>query len=151
MTAGAVETPYAGLATRTLAFAVDAAVINATAVVVGAVIALCVSVLHLPSDIRHALVAIGGAAYVVWCVAYFVVFWSTAEQTPGDRVMRVRVLATRAGDGALKPRQALLRFVALVLAAIPLLAGIWMMLWDSRRRGLHDRMAHTVVVFEPRR
>jgi uncharacterized RDD family membrane protein YckC len=65
--------------------------------------------------------------------------------------MRVRVLGTRAGDGALKPRQALLRFVALVLAAIPLLAGIWMMLWDSRRRGLHDRMAHTVVVFEPRR
>jgi uncharacterized RDD family membrane protein YckC len=37
----------------------------------------------------------------------------------------------------------------MILAAIPLLAGYFMVLFDDRRRGLHDRMAHTVVVDAP--
>ena len=34
----------------------------------------------------------------------------------------------------------------MILAAIPLLAGYFMVLFDDRRRGLHDRLARTVVV-----
>ena len=37
----------------------------------------------------------------------------------------------------------------MVLAAIPLLAGYLMVLFDDRRRGLHDRLARTVVVDVP--
>jgi uncharacterized RDD family membrane protein YckC len=36
-----------------------------------------------------------------------------------------------------------------ILAAIPLLAGFLMMLWDDRRRCLQDRLARTVVVYAP--
>jgi uncharacterized RDD family membrane protein YckC len=50
------------------------------------------------------------------------------------------------------------RFVGMIIAAIPLFAGYLMILVDDRRRGLHDRLAGTVVVFlsgaernEPRR
>jgi uncharacterized RDD family membrane protein YckC len=42
-----------------------------------------------------------------------------------------------------------LRFAALLLAALPLLLGFALILVDPRRRGLHDRIARTVVVDAP--
>jgi len=92
------------------------------------------------------IAAVLGAAYVAWGVGYFVFFWSSTGQNPGDRVMCVKVIDGR-NRGPLKPRRALLRFIGLVLAALPLLAGIVIMLWDDRRRCLHDRLARTVVVY----
>lgn len=53
------------------------------------------------------------------------------------------------GRGRLKPRRALLRFVALCAGAAALLAGIVIMLWDDRRRCFHDRVARTLVVYAP--
>jgi uncharacterized RDD family membrane protein YckC len=142
----AVSDGYAGLVTRALAMSLDALVINATAVLVGVVVGLCLSVLHLPSGVDVAIAAVTGALWLIWTVGYFVFFWSSGGQTPGDRAMHIRVVDAR-GDGALKPRRALLRFVGLILAVIPLLAGILMMLWDDRRRCLQDRLARTVVVY----
>jgi len=135
---------YVGVVTRTLAFAVDAAIINAVAVLTAAVIALALSVLSLGNDLEAALVAIGGVAYVLWSVGYFVGFWSTTGQTPGARLLRFRVCTYAMGP--LKPRRALLRFAGLVLAAIPLFAGFLPILFDDRRRGLQDILARTVVV-----
>jgi uncharacterized RDD family membrane protein YckC len=139
---------YAGIVTRSLAFAMDALIINAVALITGVVVGLCLSILHLPSELITVLAAIGGAVWVLWTVAYFTFFWSSTGQTPGNRVMRIRVVDGRGGD-PLKPRRALLRFAGLVVAAIPLLAGIWIMLWDRRRRCLQDRVARTLVVYEP--
>jgi uncharacterized RDD family membrane protein YckC len=135
---------YVGLVTRTLAFALDAAIINLVAVLTAAVFGLALSVLSLPSDLEKVLVVIGGAVYVLWSVGYFVGFWSTTGQTPGARAFRFRV---RTGDfGPLKPRRALVRFGAMLLAAIPLFAGFLPIVIDERRRGLHDMIARTVVV-----
>jgi uncharacterized RDD family membrane protein YckC len=82
---------------------------------------LIVSVLHLPKDVRTVLLAIGGAISILWTSGYFVVFWSTTGQTPGNRMMRFKVVA--AGGERLKARRALLRCFGLLLAALPLLAG----------------------------
>jgi uncharacterized RDD family membrane protein YckC len=136
--------PYAGLVTRALAFALDVALIDAIAIVTAAVVALGVSALKLPHDVRTIVVAAGGAAYVVWSVGYFVTFWATTGQTPGSRVLRIRVRA--AGGGPVRPRRGLLRFAGLLLAALPLFAGFLLILVDDRRRGLQDRLARTVVV-----
>jgi uncharacterized RDD family membrane protein YckC len=142
------RTEYEGLVTRGTAFALDAAAINVAAVIVGAAIGVSVSVLSLPSDVDNALIAIGGVAYVVWTILYFVTFWSTTGQTPGDRLMAIRVC--RADDRAtLHPARATLRLGALVLAAIPLFAGFLPILFDDRRRGIHDMIAGTVVVSAP--
>lgn len=135
---------YVGLVTRTLAFALDAAVLNAVAVVTAAVVTLALSVVPVSDDVEKVLAAVGGALYVLWSVGYFVTFWSTTGQTPGNRVLRIQVRT--ASGGRLRPRRALLRFVALTIAVLPLLAGILLILFDDRRRGLHDRMARTVVV-----
>ena len=138
---------YQGLVTRAIAFAVDAAIVNLIALVVGVGVGLALSILTIHDSLEVVLVAVGGAAFVLWTVGYFVVFWSTTGQTPGNRLMQVRVLGD---DGErLRPRRALLRFGGLVLAALPLFAGFLPVLVDDRRRGLHDMLARTIVVRAP--
>ncbi|HMJ34244.1 MAG TPA: RDD family protein [Baekduia sp.] len=139
---------YAGLVTRTVAYVLDAAVINLVAFVVGAAAALALSIFDLSNALQTAVTATLAAVYVLWAIAYFAAFWSTTGQTPGARVMRIRVVDAHGGRG-LKPRRALVRVAGLVLATIPLFAGFLMMLWDRRRRCLQDRLARTVVVHAP--
>jgi uncharacterized RDD family membrane protein YckC len=139
---------YVGLVTRAIAFAVDAAIVDLVALVVGVGLGLALSILSISDDLQIVLLACGGAAFVVWTVAYFAVFWSTTGQTPGNRLLHIRVCGEE--DGAvLSLRRSLLRFGALLLAALPLLAGFLTVLVDDRRRGLHDMLAGTVVVGVP--
>jgi uncharacterized RDD family membrane protein YckC len=136
---------YVGLVTRTIAFALDAAVINLVALGVGVAVGLAVSILDMPSGAEDALVALGGVAWFLWSAGYFVVCWSTTGQTPGDRLLRIRVGA--ADDLApLSVGRAVVRLIGLTLAAIPLFAGFLPILVDDRRRGLHDMLAGSVVV-----
>jgi uncharacterized RDD family membrane protein YckC len=139
---------YEGLVTRAIAFAVDAALINLAAILVGLAVGLAASVLGTSAELDKALLAIGGVAFAIWTAAYFVTFWSTTGQTPGNRLMQIRVC--RADDGAApRPFKALQRLIWLVLAALPLFAGLLPILVDDRRRGLHDMLAGTVVVDAP--
>ena len=139
---------YAGLVTRSIAFALDGLVVNGAAAIVGVTVGLGLSVLHLPEDADKVIAAVLAGLWLLWSIGYFVFFWSSTGQTPGSRVMRIRVIDGR-GRAALKPRRALLRVVGLYLAAIPLLAGYLMMLWDDRGRCLQDRLARTLVVYAP--
>lgn len=139
---------YVGLVTRVLAFAIDAALVNAVAILTTAIVNLIVSVVTVPQQLRAFAIAAAGTAYVLWVAGYFVTFWATTGQTPGSRVLRIRVAP--ASGGRLLPRRALLRLLGLMLAAIPLFAGFVPILLDDRRRGLHDMLARTVVVEAPR-
>ena len=61
--------------------------------------------------------------------------------------MQIRVVSS-AGD-RVKPRWAVVRFVGVLLAALPLFAGFVPILFDARRRGFQDWLAHTAVVNAP--
>jgi uncharacterized RDD family membrane protein YckC len=136
---------YQGLVTRGIAFTIDAAVVNIVAVVVAAAAALIVSALSLPDSLDKVLVAGGAWLFLLWSAAYFVTFWSSTGQTPGDRVMKIQVV--RAEDGTLlRPRRSLLRLAGVMLAALPLFLGFLPILLSKRRRGLHDMIAGSVVV-----
>src|SRR3954447_8342202 len=135
---------YVGLVTRAIAFGLDAALINGVAILTAALAVLTLSVVDVPKALDTFAVAAGAALYVLWGIGYFVTFWSTTGQTPGNRAMRIRVQAS--SGGRLRPRRALLRFVGLTLAALPLLAGFLVILVAARRRGLQDWLARTVVV-----
>jgi uncharacterized RDD family membrane protein YckC len=137
---------YTGLVTRAIGFGIDAVIIDLAALIVTAIVALALNLFNIPSEIDTALAALGAVVFLAWSAAYFVTFWSTTGQTPGARIMRFRVLAPGAKGGHISPRRALVRLLAMILAAIPLLAGYFMVLFDDRRRGLHDRLARTVVV-----
>jgi uncharacterized RDD family membrane protein YckC len=135
-TAHAPDLRFAGLATRVVSFVVDAALITVVDVVVGVGAALILSFLHIPHELRTILAVIGAVAFVVGSILYFVIFWSTTGQTPGARVMQIRVASADAGR--VKPRWAVVLF-----------AGFVPILFDSRRRGFQDWLARTTVVEAP--
>ncbi len=92
------------------------------------------------------LAALAGAGWLIFLAGYAVLFWSTAGQTPGMRVTRLRL---EAPDG--RPPgvgRSLLRFAATVVALAPFGAGLVPVLFDRRRRALQDLAARTVVVRE---
>ena len=141
------STAYVGLATRVFSFAIDAVIINVVAIFAEVGGALVLSLLHLPSHVKTVIVAVGGAAYILWTIGYFVAFWSGTGQTPGARVLQIRVVT--AAGGKLKPRQAVLRCLGVFLAALPLFLGFVPILYDAKRRGFQDRLARTLVIEAP--
>jgi uncharacterized RDD family membrane protein YckC len=136
---------YQGLVTRAIAFVIDAAVVNLVAVVVAAAVALIVSALSLPDSLDTALYAAGAWLFLLWSAAYFVMFWSSTGQTPGNHVMQIKVVRVKDG-GTLRPWRALLRLFGLMVAALPLFLGFLPILLNERRRGLQDAIAGSVVV-----
>ena len=88
---------YTGIVTRGIAFAIDALMIQLVAIAVAGTAALILSVLSPSNNVNTVIAAIGGVAYVLWLVGYFVVFWSTTGQTPGNRLLEIRVC--READG----------------------------------------------------
>jgi uncharacterized RDD family membrane protein YckC len=136
---------YAGIATRALALATDGALSAAIFMSVVGVSALVASLVGglRPAWLVGALLACG---WSLVAGTYFIVFWSTAGQTPGMKLLRLRV-RTGTADG--KPPslgRSLVRFVGLVLAIVPFFIGFVPVLLTDRRRGLPDLLAGTVVV-----
>ena len=137
---------YAGLVTRALGLATDAALTIVLYMSVVGVAALVASVAGglRPAWIAGALLAFG---WILVVAAYFVLFWSTAGQTPGMRLLQLRV-RVRSSGGRLSPGRALVRLVGLLLAIVPLFAGFVPVLFTEQRRGLQDFLAGTVVVYD---
>lgn len=138
------EPTYIGLITRAIAFAIDAAVINLIAVLVAAAAALIISVLPVGHDFKTFAAAVGGVVYLIWTVSYFAVFWSTTGQTPGNRVMEIRVVDAEGDEFGFF--RGIVRFAGVCLAVLPLLLGLVPILFNERRRGLQDAIANTVVI-----
>jgi uncharacterized RDD family membrane protein YckC len=135
---------YAGLATRTLAFAADVAIVNAVGWFVALVVTLCVSFIGVPEEVADVLIAIGSVVALCWSVGYFAFFWSTTGQTPGNRLLGIRVVDARTLAPP-RPGRAVRRFFCLIIAALPFCLGFLWVLVDDRRRGWHDKLARTVV------
>jgi uncharacterized RDD family membrane protein YckC len=136
---------YGGITTRAAALAVDALAALSIFVLGSAVVALIASLvggIH-PHWLAGSLLGVG---WIVVAGGYFVLFWSAAGQTPGMRLMRLRV--RRIGGGGLSLGRAIVRAVGLGLAIIPLFAGFLPALFDERRRALPDYLAGTVVLHD---
>jgi uncharacterized RDD family membrane protein YckC len=137
------ETGYGGVATRALALAADVFLVNVGVTVVAGLLAIVASFFGglRPEWLAAALLSLGE---VLAAAGYFVLCWSSVGQTPGMRLMHVRVSRT---DGTrLSGGRSVLRFLGLVLAVVPMFAGFIPALFDSRRRALPDYLAGTVVV-----
>jgi uncharacterized RDD family membrane protein YckC len=135
-------TEYAGLVTRAAGLLIDAVVIDVIALLLGGAVNLVLSVFGISGHINLVAAVAGGLAWLVWSGVYFVTFWTVTGQTPGDRLMGIRVVAP---DGRIGTVRAVRRFGGLLLSTLPLGAGFVPILFDDQRRGLHDRIAGTVV------
>lgn len=131
---------YAGLATRTVAFAIDVLVAGVAFLAAAALAALALSVIGRPDGWVGA--ALLGTLWLLAAGTYFVVCWSTVGQTPGLRVVGGRVLRGERPPGV---GRAAVRFLVLVLGLLPFLVSLVLVLLDGRRRALHDLVAGTVV------
>jgi uncharacterized RDD family membrane protein YckC len=136
---------FIGAATRAVSWILDAVVINLVAIITGVGAALVLSIFPLARNLQTPFEAIAGAVYVLWAALYFVVFWSVTGQTPGARVMQIRLV--RADRGRVKPARALVRWIGMNLAMLPLFAGYLPTLFG--RRPFPDWLAKTLVVEMP--
>ncbi len=143
-TGGASPVPYAGIATRGLALAVDAALAALIFLTATAVVGFVASLVWNPRP--ASIVGSGiGAAGLLFEAVYFAGFWSTVGQTPGMRMMHLRVVDRSGAAPGLG--RSLLRLVGLGLAILLLFTGFLPVLVDSRRRALQDFLARTVVLY----
>lgn len=99
-----------------------------------------------PDSAFYAAIAII-LAYLPFAALYFVLLWTWRGQTVGQMAMHIRV-ARRHGD-QVELAAAGLRFLGCLLATAPLFLGFLVALLDAERRGLHDRLADTVVLELP--
>ena len=140
-----VPAHFAGVATRALALAVDAALILLIFASLAALFGLISSLVGelRPQWLVGVLLASGWALVAA---GYFVLFWTGAGQTPGMRLLRLRLLGHDGGPPSLG--RSIVRAIGTELAIIPMFAGYLPVLFDERRRGLPDFLAGTVVVYE---
>ena len=134
---------YGGLVSRGVGGLVDIALANVLVLGLGALVGAVGTLLGV--SLPGVLVAVlAGAGWMLFLAGYAVLFWSTAGQTPGMRVTRLRL----AGPDGTPPGvgRSFLRFLATVVALAPLGAGFLPVLFDRRRRALQDFAAQTVVV-----
>jgi uncharacterized RDD family membrane protein YckC len=142
---GAPAASYAGLATRAVGLAIDVAIAQAIVFTGGAVLALVASLVGGDLEFQTLGRVLAALAWGAIVGGYFVFFWSTAGQTPGMRLMALRVLDASGGHPGVV--RSTVRLIGLALCIIPLFAGFLTVLVDDRRRGCHDMLAGTVVVY----
>ena len=143
----AAPAAYAGIVSRSAAFVVDL-VLAQVVFLVGAAVAGLVG--SLIGDFGPTG-AWRGAAAGGWLLAlglYFVFFWSLGGQTPGMRLLGLRVAHNGRPPGVAR---SLVRYVALLVSTIPLCLGLVPILFDRRRRGLLDFVAGTTVLADGER
>jgi uncharacterized RDD family membrane protein YckC len=139
------EPAYAGIVSRTVALAIDAAVLTGGFAVVSGVFGLILSLFTSVEVSSPGAVLSVAAMWSIVVAGYFTLFWTLTGETPGMRLMRLRVV-----DGRGEPPRfgrSVLRLIGAILAAIPFFAGYLLILVDDRRRGLHDMIARTIVVY----
>jgi uncharacterized RDD family membrane protein YckC len=146
----AEPTERAGVVSRGLALVFDGALLNLAFVAVTALITFVVSTAFAADRASGPVIALGAGAWVLASAFYLVFFWTLAGQTPGMRLLGIRL---DRGDGVrqLSFRQAMRRLAGAVISIAALGLGFLTILVSDRRRGWHDRLAGTEVVRDERR
>ncbi len=72
-------------------------------------------------------------------------FWIYSSSTPGKWLWRMRIVDATTGC---KPthKQFIIRYLGYFVSGLPLFLGFIWIIFDEKKQGWHDKMAHTVVV-----
>lgn len=91
---------------------------------------------------------IAGLAAGIFLFLYFPYFWQKSGQTPGMKLMQIKVVRDADG-GPITWGPAILRLIGYYVSAFVFYIGfIWIFI-DKRKRGWHDLIASTVVIKAP--
>lgn len=141
---------YAGFVTRLVALIIDQLILTGIVSLITIVATYVMNIFrvnellgteNLTQTITVILVTIVTVSVVI---LYTIGFWLLAGQTPGKRLMGVRIVRTNGQRITLWA--AVRRWVGYWLSAILFLGYLWVLL-DNKRQGFHDKLAGTVVVY----
>ncbi len=142
------QPPLAGLGSRFLAAVVDSLIVIALMIPGGAI--SYGGMMVNPKDPSIAAAVFGSLLSMVLAFGYLavvLVMW-TKGQTPGKRILGLRVIKLDTGQPATFWRMALRDIIGKwVSGAICYLGYFWMFL-DANKQGWHDKIAGTIVVKE---
>jgi uncharacterized RDD family membrane protein YckC len=133
-----------GLVTRGLAAIFDAAILNGLLLATAALLGLVISALFSPDHVSAAGIVLGAGAWILVGSVYLLTFWSLAGQTPGMRILSIRI--EKDGSRRLGGRVARRRLGGVFLSVLALGIPFLSVLTRDDRRGYHDRRSGTVVV-----
>jgi uncharacterized RDD family membrane protein YckC len=129
---------FASPGSRLVAYIVDVVIVGILVVV----LALLSVVLIVAVPLLSLLPIVG---FIVIPFVYFPYYWARSGQTPGMKMMGIRVVRDRDG-GPVTGGQAILRLIGYWVSGFAFYLGyIWIFI-DKRKRGWHDLIAGTVVV-----
>ncbi len=140
------EAPAAGFVSRLCAMAIDIGVLAGLIAAVGSMEQLVQVILPSWIWIASAAPVALGAIVSILPGAYFFTALAIAGRTPGKAVLGLRVVTTK-GHRLTTPR-ALLRTIAYIVSLIPLGLGFFWVLVSRDRRGWHDYVAGSRVVYD---
>jgi uncharacterized RDD family membrane protein YckC len=141
------ETNQVGLVTRALAAIVDLALISALLSIGSGLLASIIPAISGDGDgLSIWGVLTFGLIGVIIGGSLFVAFWALVGQTPGMRFLSIHLDAGGFQEIGLK--RALKRLLAIPLSLVPLGLGFFAILLHPQRRGWHDRIAGTMVLYD---
>lgn len=147
--AGIPGVRFAGFWIRFAAYIIDAVFVQAGAYALGMLVGLLMAQAVLISDQSMELTnvqIIAGLVGLAWALGYYLVSQASSWQaTPGKRILGLRVVredGRRVGVGL-----ALGRYLAYIVSGIILGIGFLMIGWTDQKKGLHDMICSTRVVY----
>lgn len=78
-----------------------------------------------------------------------ILFWRYRQATPGKMLFALKVIDAETG-ATLKLGQAIGRYFAYYISFLPLGLGVIWIVFDSKKRSWHDKLANTVVIRDDR-
>lgn len=137
---------YAGPVSRLAAFALDQSVVVFSFSVLTAVATWVVS---LVTDGRIQLhgtgVVVTAGIFVLWNAVYYAYPWSVSGKSFGMALLGIRVVTAQGGPCGL--RAATVRILTLPLGFVTMGIGFLPIVFGRQRRGIHDAIAGTAVVY----
>ena len=144
---GSLAGNYAGPVTRLAAYVIDAlASVSAYGLVLSLIAFLWQIVTRNNLSLPGQDTVVWLIGLVIWLFVYFAGSWALAAKTPGMGVLGIRVVQRDGGEITL--RHAVVRTLALPLSFALLGLGFIGLVIGRERRGLHDVIAHTTVVYD---
>jgi len=151
-----VQQESAGFASRTIAFVIDLILASAILLAIGLFVQLIATYFPVNKLLAQVLSPSAGeqarsptalaVAIVVYAI-YSIACWTLMGQTPGKALMGIRVVRTHGQP--LSIGRSILRYLAYWVSALPLFLGFLWVLVDDDRRGWHDKIADTHVIYAP--
>ncbi len=76
------------------------------------------------------------------------VFWKNFRgATPGKKIMKIKIVDAKTLQ-PISTSQALVRFIGYIISTLPLCFGFVMIAFRDDKRGLHDLLARTCVIYD---